>query len=120
MGNLDSSLNIAALVDDRVGEGIFRVHKDIYTDAALYDLEVKRLFENGWIFLHTEGGPFERGFQRGYLTANEIDEFLRTLAYTEEFQTGQNLAYFVRASSRLFQGKVPAEYVSVVKKAAKR
>ena len=51
MGNLDSSLNIAALVDDRVGEGIFRVHKDIYTDAALYDLEVKRLFENGWIFL---------------------------------------------------------------------
>jgi len=65
---------------------------------------------NGWIFLHTEGGPFERGFQRGYLTANEIDEFLRTLAYTQEFETGQKPEYFVRAASRLFKGKVPAEY----------
>ena len=66
---------------------------------------------NGWIFLHTEGGPFERGFQRGYLTANEIDEFLRTLAYTQEFETGLKPDYFVRAASRLFKGKVPAEYV---------
>ena len=67
--------------------------------------------ENGWIFLHIEGEPFERGFQRGYLTANEIDEFLRTLAYTEEFQSSRNLDYFVRAASRLFKGKIPAEYV---------
>ncbi len=66
---------------------------------------------NGWIFLHTEGGPFERGFQRGYLTANEIDEFLRTLSYTQEFETGLKPEYFVRAASRLFKGKVPAEYV---------
>ncbi len=66
---------------------------------------------NGWIFLHTEGAPFERGFQRGYLTADEISEFLRTLAYTQEFETGQKLDYFVRACSRLFKGKVPEEYV---------
>jgi len=66
---------------------------------------------NGWIFLHTEGGPFERGFQRGYLTANEIDEFLCTLSYTQEFETGLKPEYFVRAASRLFKGKVPAEYV---------
>jgi hypothetical protein len=65
---------------------------------------------NGWIFLHTEGAPFERGFQRGYLTANEIDEFLRTLAYTEEFETGQKLDFFVHTSSRLFKGKIPTEY----------
>ena len=31
-----------------------------------------RYDENGWIYLHIEGTPFERGFQRGYLTANEI------------------------------------------------
>src|SRR5512135_3358803 len=54
---------------------------------------------NGWIFLHTEGAPFERGFQRGYLTANEIDEFLRTLAYTQEFETSHDLNFFVQASS---------------------
>jgi len=67
---------------------------------------------NGWVFLHTEGAPFERGFQRGYLTAGEIDEFLRTLAYTQEFETGQKLDYFVRTSSRLFRGKIPAEYAA--------
>lgn len=71
-----------------------------------------RYDENGWIFLHTEGAPFERGFQRGYLTADKIDEFLQTLAYTEEFQTGHDLDYFVRASAQLFRKNVPAEYVA--------
>jgi len=45
-----------------------------------------RYDENGWIFLHIEGEPFERGFQRGYLTANEIEEFLRTLAQLPQFE----------------------------------
>ncbi|MEN6424358.1 MAG: C45 family peptidase [Phycisphaerales bacterium] len=86
---------------------------EVHTRSNASDLLAKgyRHDENGWIFLHTEGKPFERGFQRGYLTANEIDEFLRALAYVEEFETGQNLDFFVRASSRLFRGKVPAEYV---------
>ena len=31
----------------------------------------------GWIYLHVEGGPQERGFQHGYLLAKEIAECLR-------------------------------------------
>jgi Phospholipase B len=31
----------------------------------------------GWIYLHIEGGPRERGFQHGYLMANDIAECLR-------------------------------------------
>jgi hypothetical protein len=31
----------------------------------------------GWIYLHVEGGPRERGFQHGYLLAKEIAECLR-------------------------------------------
>jgi hypothetical protein len=31
----------------------------------------------GWIYLHIEGGPRERGFQHGYLLAPEIAECLR-------------------------------------------
>jgi hypothetical protein len=69
-----------------------------------------RYDRNGWIFLHIEGRPFERGFQRGYLTANEIEDFLRTLDYTDEFQTGHEPAYFTQAAARLFKGKIPAEY----------
>ena len=74
-----------------------------------------RYDENGWIFLHIEGEPFERGFQRGYLTANEIEEFFRTLAYTQEFETAHELDFFVQAACRLFRNKVPAEYVEEMK-----
>ena len=32
----------------------------------------------GWIYLHIEGAPHDRGFQRGYLLAREIAESLQT------------------------------------------
>ncbi len=67
--------------------------------------------ENGWIYLHIEGTPFERGFQRGYLTANEIAEFLRTLAYTVEFETAKEPEFFVKQAAKLFKGRVSKEYV---------
>lgn len=46
-----------------------------------------RYDQNGWIFLHIEGSAFDRGFQRGYLTAREIDDFYKTISYMEEFET---------------------------------
>ena len=70
-----------------------------------------RVDRNGWIYLHIEGEPFERGFQRGYLTANEIDEFLKTTAYIEEFTTGKELDFFVKAAAGLFRNKVSKEYI---------
>ena len=66
---------------------------------------------NGWIFLHIEGAPFERGFQRGYLTANEIDRFYKTMAYVQEFETGRDIDFFVNASAKLFRANVSKEYV---------
>jgi hypothetical protein len=30
----------------------------------------------GWIYLHIEGGPYERGYQHGHLMAKEIPEYL--------------------------------------------
>lgn len=70
-----------------------------------------RYDKNGWIFLHIEGKPFERGFQRGFLTAGEIDEFYKTMSHVQEFETGEKIDYFVKASSKLFKDKVSPEYV---------
>ena len=70
-----------------------------------------RCEKNGWIYLHIEGAPFERGFQRGYLTADEIDAFFETLRHTQRFETAKDLDYFVRQSAKLFRGKVSPEYV---------
>ena len=74
-----------------------------------------RVDRNGWIYLHIEGEPFERGFQRGYLTANEIDECLKTTAYMEEFQTAKELDFFAKAAAKLFKGKVSKEYIEEMK-----
>src|SRR5262252_5044301 len=37
----------------------------------------KRFERAGWVYLHVEGEPRERGFQHGYLLAKEIAEGLR-------------------------------------------
>ena len=34
----------------------------------------------GWIYLHIEGKPYERGYQHGYLMAREIPEYLERCA----------------------------------------
>jgi hypothetical protein len=83
-------------------------------DSALKEqwlAKAHRYDKNGWIYLHIEGKPFERGFQRGYLTANEIDEFLKTIAHIQRFDTSRELDYFIKAAARLFKGKVDREYV---------
>ena len=34
----------------------------------------------GWIYLHIEGGPYERGYQHGHLMAREIPEYMERCA----------------------------------------
>lgn len=41
-------------VDDRPAEGIFRVHRDVYADPELFELELKFIFERSWNFLTLE------------------------------------------------------------------
>jgi hypothetical protein len=74
-----------------------------------------RYDKNGWIFLHMEGAPFERGFQRGYLTAHEIDDFKNTLAYFQKFHTAKDLDFFVKAAATLCKNKVSDEYIEEMK-----
>ncbi len=60
-------------------EGAFAVSKDyIRAKEKEWLQKAYRVDRHGWIYLHIEGKPFERGFQRGFLTAYEIDEFLKT------------------------------------------
>lgn len=43
----------SAVVEDKEN-GIYRCRRDIFTDEALFDLELKHLFEGNWIFLAHE------------------------------------------------------------------
>ncbi|MBB4613543.1 aromatic ring-hydroxylating oxygenase subunit alpha [Novosphingobium taihuense] len=48
------TLRLSDLIDDRPGEGVFRVSRAIFTDQRVFDAEVRQLFEGGWIFLGLE------------------------------------------------------------------
>jgi benzoate/toluate 1,2-dioxygenase subunit alpha len=38
-------------VIDRVAEGEFNVHRDLFRDSTLFDLEMRHIFEGTWVFL---------------------------------------------------------------------
>ena len=42
------------LVDDRPEDGVFRVHRDVFADPELHELERKFIFERTWNFLTIE------------------------------------------------------------------
>ncbi|WP_150293424.1 aromatic ring-hydroxylating oxygenase subunit alpha [Sphingobium estronivorans] len=48
------SSTVRDLIDDRPAEGIFRVHSRLFTDPALFDLEMKLIFARTWNFLGFE------------------------------------------------------------------
>jgi benzoate/toluate 1,2-dioxygenase alpha subunit len=43
--------DIAALIDDRPEDGVFRVDRRVFTEQEIFDLEMKHIFEGGWVFL---------------------------------------------------------------------
>ena len=45
---------VAGLVDDRSAEGVFRLHRDVFRDEALFELEIRHIFESTWVFLGLE------------------------------------------------------------------
>lgn len=56
------SLRLSDLIDDRPDEGVFRVSRAIFTDPAVFEAEMRTLFEGGWIFLGLESqapGPHD-------------------------------------------------------------
>jgi hypothetical protein len=60
----------------------------------------------GWVYLHIEGAPYERGYQHGHLMAREIPEYLERCAASlgskdqwNEYRTTSN-ALFLRGFDR--------------------
>ncbi|WP_198951397.1 aromatic ring-hydroxylating dioxygenase subunit alpha [Pigmentiphaga sp. NML080357] len=39
------------LLDDRAGEGIFRIHRDAFTNPAVFEHELASIFESTWVFV---------------------------------------------------------------------
>ncbi|MCL4539343.1 MAG: phospholipase B family protein [Bacteroidetes bacterium] len=73
-----------------------------------------RFDKAGWVYLHIEGTPEERGFQHGYLLAPEIKESLRVLRKRWDYLSGMDWAYFVNAAGRILTPGVDPENLAEI------
>jgi hypothetical protein len=75
-----------------------------------------RYDDRGWIFVHVEGEPYERGYQFGYLVADEIVSYISKLALLEnrdDPEAGWKSILF-KANSLFLRG-YDEEYLSEMK-----
>ncbi len=61
-----------------------------------------RLDRNGWIYIHIEGEPHERGFQYGYLVAPDLAEILANMKDLTFMDTGMEWEFFVEQAQEQF------------------
>ena len=72
-----------------------------------------RFNTHGWIYVHIEGDPYERGFQHGYLLADEIVDMI--VRWNNVFP--QKISWKIQRMDalRLFWHKYPKEYKEEIK-----
>lgn len=74
----------------------------------------KRHEKHGWIYLHIEGPPRERGFQHGYLLAKEIAESSHAYKAVWEYRSGMDWPWLVGKSTKILGPKVDAENLAEI------
>ncbi len=74
-----------------------------------------RVDRAGWVYIHIQGQPFERGEQHGYLAAPELAKIFRSLEYLTYFETGKTWAFFRDAAVKLWEKRLDAEYLEEIK-----
>jgi len=68
-----------------------------------------RVDRAGWIALHVEGAPEERGFQHGFLLAKEIGEAIRVRREVWRHQTGMEWPWLVDRVKAVFTPRIDVE-----------
>jgi hypothetical protein len=70
--------------------------------------------KTGWIYLHLEGAPRERGFQHGYLLAKEIKEALRVLSVQWQYKSAMEWSWLVGKAGEILTNKVDPENLAEI------
>jgi len=87
-------------VEGRENESI-GIGSEEYRDGYRYNIQ-------GWIYLHIEGDPYERGYQHGYLLADEIVDMIQR--WNDIFPQKWSWKVHRLDAYRLFWNKYPEEY----------
>lgn len=70
-----------------------------------------RFEQDGWTYLHTEGSPYERGFQHGYLMAPGIEEIMSSIRYLTYYNTGMEFDFFSENAVEMYLPTLDEEYI---------
>lgn len=75
-----------------------------------------RYDDKGWIFVHIEGKPYQRGYQYGYLVADEIVAYMKKLGYRQNLDDVENgWGQLRRITDAFFLRKYDEEYLTEMK-----
>jgi hypothetical protein len=105
-----------AWFDDLKIESVDDISQYIPPETVRWSGNGFRYDDQGWIFVHIEGEPYERGYQYGSLMPDEIVEYMRKLAVRRELENpeaGWNSIRFEADS--LFLRKYDEEYLTEMK-----
>jgi hypothetical protein len=76
--------------------------------------KVSHYEKNGWIYLHIEGKPFERGFQHGYTLAKEIYDGIRATETTWHYKTALGWDWLVETTGKIYTPKTDKEILEEI------
>jgi len=68
-----------------------------------------RYEKEGWIYVHIEGAPYERGFQYGFLVADEYKKAMKVYQDMTYQTTGMDYSFFVNQAALMQKNKIPKE-----------
>ena len=66
-----------------------------------------RYEKEGWIYVHIEGAPYERGFQYGFLVADEYKKAMKVYQDMTYQTTGMDYSFFVNQAALMQKSKIP-------------
>lgn len=105
-----------AWFDDIVVEEVEDINEFIPLERVKWFGEAYRYEENGWIFVHIEGEPYERGYQHGFLLSQEIVSYIEKLAIRANSENPSNGWEEMRLlANALFLRKFEKEFLEEMK-----
>ena len=86
----------------------------LYPQQVKPDAHMKGAFrkpaQNGWIFVHLEGTPFDMGFQHGYLLAPEIQDAEKVVVLEQTHEGKKDWKFFRNAAKDMMWPHIEPQY----------
>ena len=88
-----------------------QINNQLTNEQTDWLTKANRHEKNGWIYLHIEGSPGERGFQYGYLLSDQIKESIRIITTVWEYRSAMKWEWLVNKAGEIFTPKIDSENI---------